>query len=264
MTRPRAMTDASGAYGAGGGAGGHHLAGGVVGGGDAGGDGGGSGGHGGQVQQPASTRVVRRLSHCSGAAPSRRGRGRGGQPHPRRRVRPSCCCSCFPFLGVTAPGDVQRNARVTNTYSGTVSSPQHSSFFCFIQPILLVTIAGKSRGKGAMSESVEVECVRCRDKGVTCTLSPLHSHASLLFFLPASPQARTALRHVYLPVRNGTNAQSVWRDRRGRARGACVGGKTGGRGVSEVPQGVYHAGAGRPCHTRRSRLGTATLYSDPT
>lgn len=70
-----------------------------------------------------------------------------------------------------------------------------------------------------------------RDKGVTCTLSPLHSHASLLFFLLASPQARTAIRHVYLPVRHGPNAQSVWRDRRGRARGACVGGKTGGRGV---------------------------------
>lgn len=84
MTRPRAMTDASGAYGAGGGAGGHHLAGGG-GGGDAGGDGGGSEGRRGQVQHPASTGVVRRLSHCSGAAPSVRGRGRCGQPHLRRR-----------------------------------------------------------------------------------------------------------------------------------------------------------------------------------
>lgn len=139
----------------------------------------------------------------------------------------------FPFLaqGVTAPGDVQRNARVTNTYAGTVSSLQHSSFFCFIQPILLVTTPGKSRGKGPVSESVEVECVQRRDKGVTWTLARVHSHASLLLFLLASPQERMSLQHVYLLAQYGTNAYPMRRDRRGRERGACVGGRTGSRGV---------------------------------
>lgn len=47
-------------------------------------------------------------------------------------------------------------------------------------------------------------CVQRRDKGVTWTLSPLHSHASLLFFLLASPQARMSLRCVYLLAQHGT------------------------------------------------------------
>lgn len=66
------MTVACDAYGAGGGAGGHHFAGG---GGDGGGGGGGCGGRGGQVQHPASTKVVPRLSHCSEAASFRQWEG---------------------------------------------------------------------------------------------------------------------------------------------------------------------------------------------
>lgn len=58
------MTDACGAYGAGGAAGGHHLASG----GGGGGGGGECGGRVGQVRLPASTGVVPRLSHCSDAA----------------------------------------------------------------------------------------------------------------------------------------------------------------------------------------------------
>lgn len=87
----------------------------------------------------------------------------------------------FPFLaeGVTAPGDVQRNARVTNTYAGTVSSLQHSSFFLFHSTDSSSHYTGQVTRQGTMSESVEVECV-CAAPGQGSDLDTLTTAQSRL------------------------------------------------------------------------------------